>query len=366
MDVFLSVLSVAGLIIGAILLIMIISLLLSAILYESVFGKRFEIYDSAHLPDLKDYKGLISDPVTFPSKRGYKYTGFYYHDESYDSFRGLIVFSHGIFDGQLNFLPEIAYFARRGYKIFAFDNSGSHLSGGKSLRGLPQSAEDLDAALAYVTKTNTLPLYLFGHSWGGYAVSAVHCYHLYDIRAVFVQSGFNSTSEMVLEEGSAMMGRWIYILKAYIKLYERIKYGKAAGYTAHKGIARASANGTKFLILHSTDDKTISLKNSVLANVDKNENITLVTEKHKGHNSLDSDRAIKHKAQLDALFEATFPKNLRTTKNKRELFKENVNKDIYYELDGKLMKLIADFYETAESGEELGKANLHGKKQNRK
>lgn len=229
MEVFLSVLSVAGIILGAVLLIMIISFLLSAILYESVFGKRFEIYDSAHLPDLNDYKGLVNEPVTFPSKRGYKYTGFYYHDESYDSFRGLIVFSHGIFDGQLSYLPEIAYFARRGYKIFAFDNSGSHLSGGKSLRGLPQSAEDLDAALSYVTKTNTLPLYLFGHSWGGYAVSAVHCYHLYDIKAVFVQSGFDQTSEMVLEEGSAMMGRWIYILRAYIKLYERMKYGKAAG-----------------------------------------------------------------------------------------------------------------------------------------
>lgn len=263
MEVFLSVLSVAGIILGAVLLIMIISLLLSAILYESVFGKRFEIYDSAHLPDLKDYKGLVNEPVTFPSKRGYKYTGFYYHDESYDSFRGLIVFSHGIFDGHLSYLPEIAYFARRGYKIFAFDNSGSHLSGGKSLRGLPQSAEDLDAALSYVTKTNTLPLYLFGHSWGGYAVSAVHCYHLYDIKAVFVQSGFDQTSEMVLEEGSAMMGRWIYVLRAYIKLYERMKYGKAAGYTAHAGIAKATANGTKFLILHSTDDKTISLKNKI-------------------------------------------------------------------------------------------------------
>ena len=87
---------------------------------------------------------------------------------------------------------------------------------------------------------------------------------------------------MVLEEGSAMMGRWIYILRAYIKLYERMKYGKAAGYTAHAGIAKATANGTKFLILHSTDDKTISLKNSVLANVEKNDNITLITEKNKG------------------------------------------------------------------------------------
>ena len=335
-----------GIIIGAVLLIMIISFLLSAALYESVFGKRFEIYDSAHLPDLNDYPGLVNEPVTFPSERGYNYTGFYYHDEKYDSFKGLIVFSHGIFDGQLSYLPEIAYFAKHGYKVFGFDNTGCHLSGGKSLRGLPQSAEDLNAALKFVTKDNKLPLFLFGHSWGGYAVSAVHCYNLYDIKGVFVQSGFDSSCEMVLEEGSAMMGRWIYILKSYIKLYERIKYGKAARYTAHAGIAKASANGTKFMILHSTDDKTISLKNSVLANVAKNDNITLVTEKQKGHNSLDSNRAIKHKEQLDSLFEASFPKKQRTNKNRRAFFKEKVDKKIYYELDSKLMKLILDFYNT--------------------
>ena len=143
-----------------------------------------------------------------------------------------------------------------------------------------------------------------------------------------------------------MMGRWIYILKSYIKLYERIKYGKAARYTAHAGIAKASANGTKFMILHSTDDKTISLKNSVLANVAKNDNITLVTEKQKGHNSLDSNRAIKHKEQLDSLFEASFAKKQRTNKNRRDFFKEKVDKKIYYELDSKLMKLILDFLST--------------------
>ena len=293
-----------------------------------------------------------------------------YRATSFEDFSDRLMQQYGITvkesRGQLSYLPEIAYFARRGYKIFAFDNSGSHLSGGKSLRGLPQSAEDLDAALSFVTKTNTLPLYLFGHSWGGYAVSAVHCYHLYDIKAVFVQSGFDQTSEMVLEEGSAMMGRWIYILRAYIKLYERMKYGKAAGYTAHAGIAKATANGTKFLILHSTDDKTISLKNSVLANVEKNDNITLITEKNKGHNSLDSDRAIKHKAQLDTLFETTYPKNQRTNKNRRELFSEKVDKQIYYELDSKLMKLIADFYETAQSGKSFSCAGSQGKKKSHK
>ena len=104
----------------------------------------------------------------------------------------------------------------------------------------------------------------------------------------------------------------------------------------------------------------------MLANVEKNDNITLITEKNKGHNSLDSDRAIKYKAQLDTLFETTYPKNQRTNKNRRELFSEKVDKQIYYELDGKLMKLIADFYETAQSGKGFGSAGSAGKKKSKK
>lgn len=58
MEVFLSVLSVAGIILGAVLLIMIISFLLSAILYESVSesGSRYTI---PHIcPTLTIIRGL--------------------------------------------------------------------------------------------------------------------------------------------------------------------------------------------------------------------------------------------------------------------------------------------------------------------
>ena len=70
-----------------------------------------------------------------------------------------------------------------------------------------------------------------------------------------------------------------------------------------------------------------------------------------------------HKAQLDTLFETTYPKKQRTNKNRRELFSEKVDKQIYYELDGKLMKLIADFYETAQSGKGFGSAGSAGEKE---
>jgi len=346
MDILLDILFVAGFIIGLALIIFLICISAVAALYESIFGKRFEIYDSCMLPDMKSYQKILSEPVTFPSKRGYNYTGSYYYDEKYSKFKGLVVFSHGIFQGHINYMPKIAYFAERGYKVFAYDNSGCHLSGGKTMRGLPQSAEDLDMALHYITQTNKLPLFLFGHSWGGYAVSAVSCYSVYDIKGIFVQSGFNKTTEMLLEEGARRFGRWIYAYVPYISMYERLKYGKSARYTAEKGIAKATANGTKVLILHSTDDKTISLAHSVLANVERNQNITLVTRKDKGHNSLDSDRSIKYREKLDDEFYAQYGGNA-TDKKRREYFMEKADAKIYYELDYKLMKLVLDFYDTA-------------------
>lgn len=346
MDILLDILFAVGFIVLVFGAMVLICLSLVMIMYESTFGKRFEIYHSPHLPKLTDYPRLESEPVTFPSKRGYKYTGSYYYNKAVKEFKGLIVFSHGIYDGHLSYLPEMSYFADRGYKIFGFDNTGCHLSGGKSMRGLPQSAEDLDAVLKVLTLENKLPLFLFGHSWGGYAVSAVSCYHLYDIKAVFVQSGFNRSTDMVLEEGSRMVGRWLYLFAPYIRLYERIKYGRAAGYTAQKGIAAASANGTKFLVLHSTDDKTISLAHSVLANVIRNENITLITEKHKGHNSLDSDKAIQHKKKLDKAMCAELGYN-PTFEARRQYYAQHEDRKLYDELDLRLMKLVADFFETA-------------------
>ena len=344
MDVLKDILFAVGFIVVVFLALFLICMCVVAAMYESIFGKRFEIYDSSLLPDLKDYPNLESEPVSFPSRRGYKYAGSFYHDKRVKKFKGLLVFSHGIFNGQLSYIPEIAYFAERGYKVFAFDNTGCHLSGGKSMRGLPQSAEDLSVALDFLSKENELPVVLFGHSWGGYAVSAVSCYKLYNLRGVFVQSGFNRSCDMVLEEGARMFGSWIYMLAPYIKLYERFKYGKRAKYTARAGVARASKNGTRFLILHSTDDETISLKHSVLTNVDKNENVTLITEKCKGHNSLDSDRAIEHKKKLDSEFAASFAKGC-TSAQKREFYGTEADKAVYFERDTKLMKIAADFYD---------------------
>ncbi len=60
--------------------------------------------------------------------------------------------------------------------MFSFDCTGSHESRGKGTTGLPQLALDLNAALSYMESDSALdgvPIMLYGHSWGGYAVAAV-------------------------------------------------------------------------------------------------------------------------------------------------------------------------------------------------
>ncbi len=328
------------------LLIFLIGLATAAVMYESIFGKRYEIYETPLLPDANDYPDLLSEPVTFPSDKKYKYTGCYYYDRNYKEYKGLIIVSHGIFDGHLSYLPEIAYFASRGYKVFGYDNTGCHLSGGKNIRGLPQSVIDLNNALSYIKTQTELPLLLFGHSWGGYAVSAVSCCCDCDIKGIFVQSGFNRSIDMLIEEGTRMVGSAVKAFAVYIKMYESLKFGSRAKLTAAQGAQAATARGTKMMIMHSTDDETISLKNSVFSNVTKNDNITFVAVKNKGHNSLCSDAAIKYRRKLEDRFIEEY--HGRGTRRQRVMFyAEHGDKKRYHELDGGLISMAADFFDSA-------------------
>lgn len=319
--------------------------LTSMLLYEYIFGKRYETTDSAHLPKLADYPEVLAEKAEFVSAKGNKLRGAFYTNKNVQNPKALIVFSHGIFGGHIDYLPEIDYFTRNGYKVFAYDNTGCHNSEGKGMTGLPQSAVDLHSALEFLGETNTLPLLLFGHSWGGFAVSSVFNFPTPKVYGVFVQSGFNRTQDLVIEEGSAMFGGWVKIFSPFIRMYEFTKYGKISGYTAKTGVASAIKRfGTKFFILHSRDDKTISVKHSILDNVEQNENITLLLKADKGHNSLDSAECIAYKNAIDERVMKLYH-SFRVPVKDRKSFYSDIDSKVFYDLDMEIMKMILDFYD---------------------
>lgn len=227
---------------------------LSVMIYEDTFNKRFESYEPLMLY-MDDFDGLERTQYEFPSDKGQKLAGYMYH--SGENQQGIIIVAHGFGGGGHNSYMDCAdYFARHGYYVFAYDATGNDESEGGGVGGLPQGVIDLDNAISFVEENGNfpdLPIALFGHSWGGYSVCSVLTYHP-EIKAVIECSGFNASSDMFEAEGKKQAGNGIYMMMPFIKLHERIKYGGYASNTAMDGFSGTEA---PVMIVHSSDDNVV-------------------------------------------------------------------------------------------------------------
>lgn len=135
--------------------------------------------------------------------------------------QGVVVVAHGLGGGADSYLPRITYFVDQGWRVFAYDKTGSFDSEGETTKGYQQAVIDLDAALTYINtqeEFTDLPILLFGHSWGGYAVANLLHYD-HEIARVVTVSGANSAMEMILEQGRGTMGGFITTQYPYLWLY---------------------------------------------------------------------------------------------------------------------------------------------------
>jgi len=172
-----------------------------------------------------------------------------------DNDQGVIVISHGLGGGGLSYLREIMYFVDNGWRVFTFDKTGSHSSEGRGTRGLPQSAIDLDAALSYMTRQGwDIPIMLFGHSWGGFAVTAVLNFD-HDINAVVSIAGFAEPLMMLQEGARLMIGPAGVLATPILWAYQRTLFGNYADISAIDGINSA---GIPVKIIHGRSDYVVS------------------------------------------------------------------------------------------------------------
>lgn len=177
--------------------------------------------------------------------------------------KGLVVVAHGLGGGAEGYLMESLYFVKQGYQVFTYDITGFHLSEGKNSVGLPQAVEDLNAALNFIEKEERfagLPVYLFGHSWGGYAVAAILNFH-HRVTAVASVSGFNNPNKMIREWAKRIIGMWSAIVKPFMILHQRISFGKKLDITAVDGINKA---GVPVLVVHGSKDITVRTDGAAL------------------------------------------------------------------------------------------------------
>jgi len=171
--------------------------------------------------------------------------------------RGLIVISHGLGGSADFYLAIIMHFVDRGWRVFAFNNTGTAGSEGESVRGLTQSVIDLDAALTFIARSDSLfdnlPVMLIGHSWGGFAVCAVLNLD-HNVRAAVSAAGFNNGRDVFEEQGTDVAGGFFHLLTPQLRTIERQLFGDTARLTAVDGINRS---GIPVMIVQCLDDDLI-------------------------------------------------------------------------------------------------------------
>lgn len=179
--------------------------------------------------------------------------------------KALLVFAHGIGDVHESYMNELLWFVDRGWRVFTYDATGSGYSEGDGTRGLPQSALDLNEALNFAEsdeRLSELPVYLMGHSWGGYAVTAVLNFD-HDIKGVASVAGYAEPVQMIYEFSRGVVGDFRPLIYPSICLYNWLRFGKYAELSAVDGINKADI---PVLIFHGTNDQTIDYNESAIIN----------------------------------------------------------------------------------------------------
>lgn len=103
--------------------------------------------------------------------------GFVYSPKDKSNMRKpLVVMATGWGRSHLSYLLDIGILNKAGYQVIAYDQFGTGASGGRSQRGMHYGMYSLDFVLKQLEKSEAFkdrPIYLYGHSWGGYCVLSV-------------------------------------------------------------------------------------------------------------------------------------------------------------------------------------------------
>ena len=242
--------------VGAAALLFLLQILMVGITFSLLYGRVKHTYSRRAL--FSDLPAIAVRREFVPVGRRGRLAVYHLGEENK---KGLVILSHGIRDCAEGYFSEARGFLDEGYRVLLYDAAGSGASSGRSQRGLPQSAIDLQRVLTWAEGQpcfDGLAFYLYGHSWGGYAVCAVFCKGAHPrVKAVCSLSGFNDPGRMLLESSSTLtvhFGRFMYPALLFMQV---MRFGRAMYDTAEKGIR--AAKGTRFLILHAEHDQAIRL-----------------------------------------------------------------------------------------------------------
>lgn len=250
------------------IIVFILLLLFAKLILYTVFGKRCQGNSKLKLFTVDDFENLeILKNIEVKSNKGQILKGNIYINKEIKKYKGIIILAHGMGGGHLSYTTEINTLAEAGFMVIGYDNTGTMSSDGKNLKGFFQSVIDLHYVLNYINEDEELKKYsvgLIGHSWGAYTVCQVLQFK-HNIKAVVAMSGFNSTSQVIVDSMKDKLKISFNFLKPFFAILNFITFGK-------KGL-RNTLDVIKdvnipILLLHGNSDSKVDINNSLIANED--------------------------------------------------------------------------------------------------
>ena len=323
-------------------------------LYDSLFP-RYEKRDIDTIFGEFDYS-RVEDKLKrttffFPSGP-WKLQGYFY---PCSGAKKLVVVCHGMHAGADDYLPFIAYFVRNGYAVFSYDCQGTYASEGDSTVGMCTPLVNLDHALNYIKNHRQLSqyeLYLFGHSWGGYAATSVLSLHK-NIRGCAAIAPFNNGYTLFTEKGEQYAGSLKDSLiggfpKDFLDTYQALLFKNYTKLDAVKGI---NSTDIPVFIAHGTRDFVIGFHHqSITSHRDeiRQKNVTyyIGTGAQAGHNTiLHSERAVAYQKQVDKeLKQLKKEYDRELTQNEKAEFCKRIDHALYSEVNEEMMLSILNIF----------------------
>ena len=218
------------------------------IVYKKMFGYHFT-HDPLVTTYTPEIVGVTSSPLEIDLCCE-MIRGGIYSPKGRDTDKSvLVILCHGMWGSHMSYMQEIGYLCSGGFDVLAFDYIGTATSDGKTLGGFGQSLRCLDRVVRYVKSSPELShrkIWVFGHSWGGYAATNIVKFHpdVAGVVAIAPAASFEAVAKNVFPKG-------IHFLIPAAKLTDRIRMGKFANRNATKSL---EGFGGKALFIHSEDD----------------------------------------------------------------------------------------------------------------
>lgn len=327
---------------------------LAAVAVYDTFFPRYKRPDYAVYPGMYCYErvsSLVTRKEFYYPAGNIRLKGYYYPARRP---YGLAVVSHGLHAGADDLLPLIIELVRGNFSVFTYDGCGTYDSEGDSTVGMCQALVDLDDTLTYISSSarfRRFPLFLVGHSCGGYAATSVLSFHPH-VKACAAIAAPNNCYTLILEKGEQYAGALASagVPKTFLDAYQKVLFG---GYTGCSGVKGINAAGIPVLLAHGTKDKVISYtRQSVVSHRAEIENPNVQyyirSEAQGGHNSIwHSERSAAYRKEIADGLKALKKEKGKPSRAELAEYYKNVDHALYSEVNGELAGLILDLFKSA-------------------